>query len=68
MEECGPASKPASMLVEKKMLFDAEDCDAVPRHREVGVVVGIVGEEGVDWVERAGGRKFTDASLHWMLL
>ena len=35
---------------------------AVPRHGGAGVVV--VGEEGVGRVERAGGRKFTDASLH----
>ena len=41
MEECGPASKPASMLW-RKMLVD-DDGDAVPRHEEeddVGVVVG----------------------------
>ena len=46
------------------MLVADDDGDAVPRHREVGVVVEIVGKEGVDQVERAGGRKFTDASLH----
>ena len=51
------------------MLFEVEvEGDAVPRHEEEGVVVVVVGKEGVDRVERAGGRIFTDASLHWMLL
>ena len=53
----------------EKMLVDVEvdvvDVGAIPRHGEVGVVVEVVGEEGVDRVEHAGGRKLTDASLHW---
>ena len=47
------------------MLVDVDDGDAVPRHEEEEVVGVVVGEEGVGRVERAGGRKFTDASLHW---
>ena len=70
-KECGPAPKP-SLMVKKgteKVLVDVDVCwGAVPRHGGVGVVVVVVGEEGVGRVERAGGRKFTDASLHWMLL
>ena len=48
------------------VLVEVEVCwGAVPRHGGVGVVVEVVGEEGVDRVEHAGGRKLTDASLHW---
>ena len=43
------------------MLFDVDvEGDAVPRHEEEGVVGVVVGKEGVDRVERAGGRRFTD--------
>ena len=50
------------------VLVEVDVCwGAVPRHGGVGVVV-VVGEEGVDRVEHAGGRKLTGASLHWMLL
>ena len=43
------------------MLFDVEvEGDAVPRHEDEGVVGVGVGKEGVDRVERAGGRRLTD--------
>ena len=51
------------------MLVEVDvDVGAVPHHEEVGVVVEVVGKEGDDRVEHAGGRKLTGASLHWMLL